>query len=70
MTPVDRSCSFCLAPLVVERITKMLNLFVNNLWITQRLVALPVDNPVDNLWITHFSAMNSVTYPVDNFYDL
>ena len=36
----DRSCPFpCLAPLVVERIMKSANLFVGNLWITQRLVA-------------------------------
>ena len=45
----DRSCPFpCLAPLVVERIMKSANLFVGNLWITQRLVAYFVDNPVDN----------------------
>jgi hypothetical protein len=46
---------------------KMANLFVSNLWITQRFVASPVDKPVDNLWITHYNAIETTTCPVDNF---
>jgi len=51
MNPVDRFA--LLGCPVVEAIMRMANLFVSNLWITQRFVALPVDNPVSNLWITH-----------------
>ena len=31
---------------------EMENLFVSNLWITQRFIALPVDKSVNNLWIS------------------
>ena len=55
-TPTARFC-----PPPTQSSMEMANLFVSNLWITQRLVAFAVDKSVDNLWISRFLLIKSVT---------